>query len=358
MPGAILGGLAAILVTEKVMKLKAGELLDNLAPGAVLAIAIGRWGALFTGENQGGIIHNATIQSAPYGLYNATEGAWHHALFVYESVIALVIFAFLVLIKSYADQGKLKLKSGDLALLFFILYPITQGLFELKRLDALLFNARDLIKISRELQRLQTVSVTMPIGIVCAAAAIAVLLIRQVKRYGLNLKTIIPLPMCGLLCVMHFFTVMRLESGSLVFDDIIVAVGGLGLIAVGILAFFNTARVQDHKAVETAEDFGIPTRQPLSEEKAKQELPPREEPVKAEPERVSPLRTETHRVETYDAYGNDNAHHELYSPKWAQAPAPEPEYTPEPEFDLFSDLPKAKKPKDDKRKRSLDDWNP
>ncbi|MDD3336622.1 MAG: prolipoprotein diacylglyceryl transferase [Eubacteriales bacterium] len=85
--GAVIGGALGVLCYAKIKKLPFWRLLDILAPGLLLAQAIGRWGNYFNMEAYGPEIQNTLFQFFPAGvLIPGSEGyTWHMATFFYES---------------------------------------------------------------------------------------------------------------------------------------------------------------------------------------------------------------------------------------------------------------------------------
>ena len=141
--GAILGGVAAILIYCYRHKLNAWRWLDIIAPGVLLAQAIGRWGNYFNQELYGPptnlpwgiIINNANQRIPPYDnltLY-PLETTTFHPVFLYESIWNLIGFILLMWIgRKYAN----KLLDGDILSLYLIWYPTGRLLIESLRPDA------------------------------------------------------------------------------------------------------------------------------------------------------------------------------------------------------------------------------
>ncbi len=132
--GAILGGLIGLFIFAKRRKLSAFRLCDVSAIGLALAQSIGRWGNFFNSEAFG------TPTNLPWKLYIAPQYRpipyqdvnYFHPTFLYESILALVIFGVLVLI---LKKGWNK-KEGDLALIYLILYSFARIGVETLRIDS------------------------------------------------------------------------------------------------------------------------------------------------------------------------------------------------------------------------------
>ena len=79
----------------KKKKMHFPTLCDIIAPGLVLAQAIGRWGNYFNQEAYGLCVTNESLQFFPFAVQIQTENGlqWHMATFFYESVWNFLIFS-------------------------------------------------------------------------------------------------------------------------------------------------------------------------------------------------------------------------------------------------------------------------
>ena len=86
--GAVIGGALGALVYARRKKISFAVIADMIAPGLLLAQAIGRWGNYFNMEAYGPLVTDARLQFFPLAvLIPSAEGyAWHAATFFYESV--------------------------------------------------------------------------------------------------------------------------------------------------------------------------------------------------------------------------------------------------------------------------------
>lgn len=136
--GAIVGGLLGLWLYARLMRLSFAEWCDLAAIGAPLGQAIGRWGNWFNQELYG------LPTRLPWGTPIADENrltqfqslppeARFHPTFLYESLWNLLAFFVLLWI---ADRWSDRLRKGDLALMYLIMYPIGRYLVELQRPDA------------------------------------------------------------------------------------------------------------------------------------------------------------------------------------------------------------------------------
>lgn len=95
--GGVIAGAAAVLFYARRKKISALSLLDCLAPGLILAQAIGRWGNYFNMEAYGPEIQNSFFHFFPMGVLIPSAGGytWHMATFFYESMWNLAGFLLL-----------------------------------------------------------------------------------------------------------------------------------------------------------------------------------------------------------------------------------------------------------------------
>jgi phosphatidylglycerol:prolipoprotein diacylglycerol transferase len=141
--GAIVGGILGIYIYSRRHDLNFWRWLDIVAPGMLLAQAIGRWGNYFNQELYGPptdlpwgiIIDNFNQRIPPYNdltLY-PLETTTFHPVFLYESLWNLIGFVLLMWIgRKYAR----KLLDGDLTSLYLIWYSTGRLLLESLRPDA------------------------------------------------------------------------------------------------------------------------------------------------------------------------------------------------------------------------------
>ncbi|MCB0211104.1 MAG: prolipoprotein diacylglyceryl transferase [Anaerolineae bacterium] len=140
--GGLVGGFLAVVLYTKRHHLNLWRWLDILAPGMLLAQAIGRWGNYFNQELYGppttlpwGItITNVNQRIPPYDdLTVYPLSTTFHPVFFYESMWNLIGFGlFLWLGRKYAD----KWLDGDMFSLYLLWYPVGRALIESLRPDA------------------------------------------------------------------------------------------------------------------------------------------------------------------------------------------------------------------------------
>ncbi len=136
--GAVTGGLLGLYLYTRYQKLSFLHWLDLAAPGLLLGQAIGRWGNFFNQELYG------YPTSLPWGIpidpahrlpmfASLPISTRFHPTFLYESIWNLLAFAILMFVLyRFANR----LLSGDVFLLYLILYPLGRIIVEQQRPDA------------------------------------------------------------------------------------------------------------------------------------------------------------------------------------------------------------------------------
>ncbi len=128
--GGILGGILVALIYARVKKLKIAGYADRIAPGIILAQAIGRIGDVINGE------HFSISAGSPWGvIYTHPDSPAFglppaHLAVGYELVMDLVIFGVLLRL-----LGRIK-PDGTLFLLYLASYSVGRFLLSFLRLDS------------------------------------------------------------------------------------------------------------------------------------------------------------------------------------------------------------------------------
>ena len=135
--GAILFGLATVLLYCRKRRLPALKLLDALAPAVMLGQVIGRWGNFVNAEAYG---YSAGVEKLPWRMTVGTvyiDGVPHpeiefvHPTFLYESLWNLLGF---ILINLFYRHKK---RDGQVFYLYVAWYGLGRGLLEFLRTDSL-----------------------------------------------------------------------------------------------------------------------------------------------------------------------------------------------------------------------------
>ena len=204
--GAVIGGGLALFIYSRVKKTSFASLLDIVAPGLILAQAIGRWGNYFNREAFGPAITNAFWQFFPAGVLIQENGVpvWHAATFFYESMWNLGVFAVL-----WLTRKRMK-KRGDVFWWYLVLYGFGRSLIEQLRTDSLYLLG---MRVSQMLSLLM-----------CAAAA-AVFLIRLYPTHKGK-----PFLAYALLCALAFLRPLLSAGLAGVIVTIALYVGCIGML--------------------------------------------------------------------------------------------------------------------------------
>ncbi|NLK35027.1 MAG: prolipoprotein diacylglyceryl transferase [Gracilibacteraceae bacterium] len=126
---AIHGALIAAVITgyvfTRVRKISFWDTADISAPSIILGQAIGRWGNFVNKEAHGG------PTDLPWGIM--VDGVRVHPTFLYESLWNICVFIFLLIYRRKNEE------SGEVFLLYGILYSVGRFWIEGLRTDSLMF---------------------------------------------------------------------------------------------------------------------------------------------------------------------------------------------------------------------------
>jgi prolipoprotein diacylglyceryl transferase len=132
--GALLFGALGAYIGSRKSGIKFTSYLDAVAPGILLAQAVGRWGNYFNNELFGlptdlpwGLEISSNNPAYPAGL---PEGVLFHPTFLYESIWSLFGVALLL-----AADKKFNLRWGRMIGLYFIYYSVGRVWVEAIRID-------------------------------------------------------------------------------------------------------------------------------------------------------------------------------------------------------------------------------
>lgn len=138
--GSLLGGMLGLWIYCRRKKERMLRIMDCVAPGLVLAQAIGRWGNFFNQEAFGLPVSNGSliwfpmtvrIDGVHYFNGQLCENPYHLATFFYESLWCLLVFIFL-----WSRRKKFK-HDGDSFLTYALLYGFERMFVEGLRGDSL-----------------------------------------------------------------------------------------------------------------------------------------------------------------------------------------------------------------------------
>lgn len=138
--GAIAGGAFGIWLFARVKHEPLLPWLDICVPGVALAQAIGRWGNWVNQELYGAATNLPWAIYIPPGkrLPGHEGDEFYHPLFLYESILNLLAcLALLWIDRRFRD----KLRSGDLILIYLMMYAVIRFVLDFLRLDSNGFGA-------------------------------------------------------------------------------------------------------------------------------------------------------------------------------------------------------------------------
>jgi phosphatidylglycerol:prolipoprotein diacylglycerol transferase len=133
-PGAVMGGVVALILYTRNKKQSFWVWADMIAPGLALAQAVGRWGNFVNQELYGlpTSLPWAIKIDPQYRLPGLEDVAYYHPLFLYESIWNLLAMGVLLWL---ALKMKDRLKVGMIFQIYLILYPIGRFALEFLRID-------------------------------------------------------------------------------------------------------------------------------------------------------------------------------------------------------------------------------
>ena len=139
--------LIALLSRAVGLEKRTGLLLDSLAPGLSLGLALVRLSAAFNGGVRGkAVITAPALQRLPFAFPDA-NGEYRFAAFFAEALLFALFAAILlaVFIRRY-KHGK---KNGEVFLLFLLLYSLAELIFDSVRSDAVYFTFNAFISVAQ-----------------------------------------------------------------------------------------------------------------------------------------------------------------------------------------------------------------
>ncbi len=121
--GAVIVGILTLYIYSKRNKLDFLKYVDLFALVIPLGQAIGRWGNFFNGELYG------KISSLPWAIYVEDTGLYHHPVFLYESILNIILF---VILFRALSRGYFK---GKIISYYLIGYGSIRFMMEFLRMD-------------------------------------------------------------------------------------------------------------------------------------------------------------------------------------------------------------------------------
>ena len=138
--GGIIATLIFVIFYSKKHKVSTLLLTDIIVVGLIIAQAIGRWGNFFNGEAYGRIVSKTFLENLhlPNFIINGMyiEGAFREPTFLYESILCLIGFIILIIIRK-----KVKVRVGQLTGIYLIWYGTARFIIETFRSDSLMLGS-------------------------------------------------------------------------------------------------------------------------------------------------------------------------------------------------------------------------
>ncbi len=121
-------------------KLQLIEILDICAPALIIGKIIGRWGNFFNSEAHGGIVTKEFLEGLhlPNFIINGMyiNGNYYHPTFLYESLLNLVCFIVLMILR----RNK-KIRLGVITGIYLMWYSVIRFFIESLRTDSLMLGS-------------------------------------------------------------------------------------------------------------------------------------------------------------------------------------------------------------------------
>lgn len=234
--GGVIAGLIAAWIFCRKRRISFLTLCDLIAPGLILAQAIGRWGNYFNQECYGLSVLNPALQFFPFAVQiQETDGLqWHMATFFYESFWNFLVFVFLMI-----ARRKWFRYHGDVICFYALLYACGRLVIEDFRTDSLY--ASSTVRISQLLSvvicilllirymhlfrgkpSVHSLSVLLPVIAALAADIAAVFWMMNLFRVGDSsvLVRFLLLSLCSILNMLGIFLLYgKCAEGELVYAD-------------------------------------------------------------------------------------------------------------------------------------------
>lgn len=134
--GGIIAGVIWLLYFTKKRNINTLKFMDIVAPGLILAQAIGRWGNFFNGEAHGGVVTKTFLENLhiPDFIIEGMRinGIYYHPTFLYESIWCILGFILI-----YTIYKKLKI-TGLSVSIYLSWYSLGRFFIEGLRTDSLM----------------------------------------------------------------------------------------------------------------------------------------------------------------------------------------------------------------------------
>ena len=138
--GGIIGAIIAMYIYCKKHDMSIYLMLDICAPALLIGQIIGRWGNFFNSEAHGGVVTRTFLEGLhlPEFIINGMyiNGNYYHPTFLYESLLNLVCFIILMILR----KNK-KIKLGVITGIYLMWYSVIRFFIESLRTDSLMLGS-------------------------------------------------------------------------------------------------------------------------------------------------------------------------------------------------------------------------
>lgn len=220
---ALYGAVLAVLLTAKLYQKDSYEfrrLLDVLAPGTALSIAVGRLSDWAAEESFGPLVTNKSEQFFPLAQFIKAEEDWFYALFFFEMLLCLVLF-FLLLAQ--------KPRAGGKAVFFLIFYGMGRAVLESLREDAL---------------RIWFVRLSQVTAALCIIVIFVLALKRLVRERGFRRSDWVRIGSFVLLTAVGFWAEFYMGSESRARNMLLLTAALAGIAGIAYATYSSFARLQ------------------------------------------------------------------------------------------------------------------
>lgn len=178
---ALMGVFIACILTACVLRLirvvnNLPRMLDSMAIGGGVGIAVGRLASLFNSSDRGVVLPENLGLPFAYPVTNTVSGLQENRLatFMIQSGVVGIIVALLLLYMLICKIGRKKLIDGDICLMFLLSYGASQIVCDSTRYDSLFLRSNGFI------------SVVQILGLVALVVPIIWFSVRMVKNMGIK----------------------------------------------------------------------------------------------------------------------------------------------------------------------------
>ena len=130
--GAVFFVMLVCFLLARHWHLRPAVLMDAAAPGAAIALCVGRAAEYFNGQGLGQAVENAVFQRFPFAVCTYMDedwSEWYLAVFVFEAAAALILFLLLIILR------RRSVRTGFLSGLFLSVFCASQIFLEQLRAD-------------------------------------------------------------------------------------------------------------------------------------------------------------------------------------------------------------------------------